>query len=289
MHATIPELDLQNSSVGTISVGQVGIGPIQIGKLVITNLAVDVAAAGAHLHNFRVTISLAISLDWHIHIDIPFLPGIDEGGTLGLGDPSFTCDLGDVSIPGLQNLAIKVAELSADSVAATVSPVDNIQLGAATAQQIQVHGVTLPIAGFTIAGAGIGTLQAAGIGVPAASVDSVAIGNVHGDAFPVGGVTISNLALPGASIADIVSQSVDATATPQGKAFHFDLGILEETLKLKPTARAQIDQLTISHPTADASLGSIELQNVVAPYELLNLTLSQIGIETLQIPAVSIS
>jgi hypothetical protein len=36
------------------------------------------------------------------------------------------------------------------------------------------------------------------------------------------------------------------------------------------------------------SIGKIELDNVVAPYELLNLSLSQVGIETISVPAVAI-
>jgi hypothetical protein len=40
---------------------------------------------------------------------------------------------------------------------------------------------------------------------------------------------------------------------------------------------------------ASTSIGKIELSNIVAPYELLNLTLSQIGIDTISVPAVAIA
>jgi hypothetical protein len=102
-------------------------------------------------------------------------------------------------------------------------------------------------------------------------------------------MALSNLALPSASIADIVSQGVDVTATPKPKAFHLDLGCLDLTLKVNPVAEAKIDQLVIRNVTASASIGKIELHNVVAPYELLNLTLGQVGIDTISVPTVAIA
>jgi hypothetical protein len=125
--------------------------------------------------------------------------------------------------------------------------------------------------------------------VPAATVDSVTIGRLRGDATPLGQMALSNLALPSASVPDIVAQGVDSVATPRPKAFHLDLGCLDLTLKVNPQAQAHIDQLVISNVRASTSIGRIELNNVVAPYELLNLTLSQVGIETISIPTVSIA
>jgi hypothetical protein len=45
----------------------------------------------------------------------------------------------------------------------------------------------------------------------------------------------------------------------------------------------------IRNLTAGASIGKIELHNVVAPYELLNLTLAQVGIDTIAVPTVAIA
>jgi hypothetical protein len=288
MRTTIPDLAIQRLGINTISVGQVGIGPIRIGQLVLTDLALNAAAAGAELRNFRVTITHTLSLDWHLHIEIPGHV-IDDHGTEDLPDPSFTCDFGNISVPGLENIRINIASLIAENVGAIAAPVANVQLGAAIAEQIQARNLTLPAQGFSIAGLGVGSVEAAGFGVPAASVDTFEIGRVHGDAMPLGGMTLSNLALPSASISNIIGQSVDVTATPRGKAYHLDLGCLDLTLKIRPTAEAHIDQLVISNPSVSTSIGRIELNNVVAPYELLNLTLSQIGIESIQVPSVAIA
>ena len=63
----------------------------------------------------------------------------------------------------------------------------------------------------------------------------------------------------------------------------------DPTLRVKLTAEAHIDQLVIRNVKANLSIGKIELHNIVAPYELLNLTLAQVGIETISVPSVAIA
>ena len=68
-----------------------------------------------------------------------------------------------------------------------------------------------------------------------------------------------------------------------------DLGNLDLTLKISPKAQACIDRLLIRNPSATTSIGKIQLHNIVAPYEFLNLTLAQIGIETISVPKIAVS
>jgi hypothetical protein len=287
MRTTISEADIQRSSVGTVSVGQVGIGPITIGQLILTDFELNTAADGAFLRNFVVTVTYKMSLDWHLHIDLPGKV-IDDSGTEDLDSPTFIVGFGDVRIPGIENLKIDIASLAVDNPTASINPVSSLQLGAAVAEQIQARNLRLPTGGFSLAGIGLGALNVGGVGVPAATLDGVTIGRIHGDSTPFGQMALSNLALPSVAVPDIVGQGVDAVATPKPKAFHLDLGCLDLTLKVNPTAEAHIDQLTINNVKANMSIGKIELDNVVAPYELLNLSLSQVGIETISVPAVAI-
>ncbi|MCA1647773.1 MAG: hypothetical protein LC797_20695 [Chloroflexi bacterium] len=288
MLTTIAEADVKQASVNSIGVGQVGIGPVTIGQLVITDMQLNTAAAGAYLRNFVVTVTYNMKLDWHLHIE---LPGnvIDEGGTEDLDSPTFIVGFGDIRVPGLENLKIDIANLAVDNPAATVLPVNNIQLGKAIAEGITALNLKLPTAGFSLNGLGFGALNIGGFGAPAATIDNVAIARVTGDTTPFGQMSLSNLGLPSVSIPDIVAQGVDSTATPKPKAFHLDMGCLDLVLKVNPTAQARIDELVIRTIKAGASIGKIELHNVVAPYELTNLTLSQVGIDSISVPTVAIA
>jgi len=288
MLTTISEADIKKLAIGDISVGQLGIGPIRIGQLVVDNFELNAEGDGALLRNFRLTINYAMSLDWHFHVAVPGA-AIDDGGTVDLGIQNFQVGFGDVKLPGLENLKINVANLKADTLAAAVAPVASLKLGTAVAEDVKIQNVILPTQGFTIAGLGLGGLKIGGVGVPAATLDSFAIGRLTGDAVPLGDMTLPNLALPGASVADIVSQGVDVNAVPRPKAFHIDLGCLDLVIKIAPSAEAHIDQMLIRNSSANASIGKIELHNVVAPYELLNLTLAHLGIETISVPQVSVA
>jgi hypothetical protein len=288
MLTSIAEADIQRSGVNTVSVGQVGIGPVKIEQLVISNFELDTAGDGAFLQNFVITLTYTMRLDWHLHLDLPGKV-IDESGSEDLDSPTFIVGLGDIQIPGLENIKIAIDSLALANPTAAVDPVANLQLGAAVAEQIQVRNLKLPSQGFTLAGLGIGGLNIGGFGVPAANLDTVTIGRIHGEATPMGQMSLSNLGLPSASIPDVTSQGVDTVGTPNPKAFHLDLGCLDLTLKVNPQAEAHIDRVVIRNVKASTSIGKIELQNVVAPYELLNLTLSQVGIETLQVPTVAIA
>ena len=288
MLTTIPEADIQKASVNSISVGSVGIGPVTIGQLVITDLELNTAADGAFLRNFVVTVTYNMKLDWHLHIE---LPGnvIDDSGTEDLDSPTFIIGFGDIRLPGLENLKIDIASLAVDSPSATILPITNIQLGKAIAEGIQAKTLKLPTAGFSLNGLGLGTLNVGGFGAPAATVDSATIARVNGDTTPFGQMSLSNLGLPASQIPDIVAQGIDSTATPKPKAFHLDMGCLDLVLKVNPTAQAHMDEFIIRNVKASGSIGKIELHNVVAPYELLNVTLSQLGIETISVPTVAIA
>jgi hypothetical protein len=288
MLATIAEANITRAGIDTVSVGQIGIGPIHIGQLVLTGFELNASTTGAELRNFRVTISHHMTLDWHLHIEIPGHI-IDDSGTENLGTPTFACNFGNITLPGLESLKIDIQSLTTDNVNATANALTNLKLGTAVAETIQAKNLKFPAQGFSIAGLGLGALKINGFGAPAASVDAVTIGRIHGEAFAAPDLTMNNVGLPAASIQDIMSQGIDTVAEPQGKAYHLDLGCLDLTLKIKPKAEAQIDSLTISGINASTNIGTVELHNIVAPYELLNLTLSQIGIDTIQVPTVSIA
>src|SRR3954454_15414301 len=169
MFTTIPETNINRAGVSTVSVGTIGIGPIQIGQLVLTNFSLNAQTTGAELRNFRVTITHQMTLDWHLHIDIPG-HDIDESGTEDLGTPTFACNFGNIQVPGLENLRIDIASLTADNINATANAISNLQLGTAVAEQIQARNLKFPAQGFNIAGLGFGALKIAGFGAPGASV-----------------------------------------------------------------------------------------------------------------------
>jgi hypothetical protein len=289
VRATIPQTTSQKAGVTTVSVGQLAIGPVQIGRLSVTDFHVGLSTGTAALRNFRVTLTLHLSLDWWVGVKIPFDGSPHWSGTIDLGSPSVTIPLGNCTVPGLQNLSIDVDHLAAGPVVATATPLTNLTLGTAVAEQIRAQNITVPAQGFAIAGLALTGARANDINIPAVAIGEVDIARVQGEALPMGTLSLANIGLPSAAVNDIASQGITADATGAVHELHADAGVLRITLRITPQARGEIEQLTLTGLTASASIAAIELQNVVAPYELLNLKLSDLGLEQITIPALGVS
>src|SRR5262245_32340043 len=183
MQLTVPAASVARAEVQSIAVGGVQIGPIRIGRLALSDLDFAMSTGVAHLRNFRITVSLRMTLDWHIHIGLPDgIPDIDVGDTIHLGNPSFELGLGDVVVPGLDHLSVHLDSAAVDNLSASLAPLANLSLGAAVAEQVRARNVVLPAAGFQIAGLAFAALRAEGIGIPAATVEEITADRVHGEA-----------------------------------------------------------------------------------------------------------
>jgi hypothetical protein len=292
MKASLPETRIAKTNVQQINVGEVKVGPISIARLVLNDLHVESSAGIAHMRNAVTAITLQLSLDWKVGVTIDTLFGdidFSRSGSENLGLMEFSLGLGNITLPGFANLSFDIANLPVTNVAAVVGPIQNLNLGPAAAEQIRVANIGVPTAGFQLAGLQLGKLRVEGLKVPAADLRQATIGHVQGGALPLASLKIPNLALPQARIPDLKSSSIDATSNPATKGLHADLGILEITLSVTTTARLQIDELRVENIKVVSRIGAIELTNVVLPYELFNLTLSQIGIETIEIPQLEVS
>jgi hypothetical protein len=290
MQAKIPQLSAGQAKLQALSVGQLSLGPISVGSLAIHGVDVSLSATQAVLQNLVVTLSIAISVEWDVHIDLPWpLSDIDFGDTFDLGSFSFTMPVGTVTIPGLTNLKFDIPSLAAQRLSASATPV-SIQATNVAADALQVNDVALPASGFSLAGLSITSLAAGGIGVPAANVGHASVQHLHGDPLKLPAFTLNNLALPAVQIPTISSTvPLDIPANLQGPSPGFDAGILRVVIHIVPTVHAHVDHLDITGASGSATAQDVVLHDVTLPYDALNLTLSQVGIETLQIPSITVA
>ena len=292
MHVNVPELDVQQAGLTNVSIGQVGIGPITVGELVVQDIDLRFSAGVAFIRGMTVRVRLHIEFEWHIHIGLPWpFDDIDIGSTEDLGTYSFNMPpVGDVVIPGLSNLNINIPSLTAHNVGASANPIANLQLHNATAQTIRARDVVLPSAGFTIAGLSLNSIQGDNISVPAAGVREATVGHLTGNPLNVGEFSLNSLTLGSATVPLIRNTSpFDVPANLQSRRLPFDLGLLEFALIITPSATAHIPYLEIDNSNATATTGRVVLRNVTLPFDVLNLTLSQIGINTIGIPSFTAS
>jgi len=292
MKATIPDARIAKSNVQQVQIGEVKIGPIAIEKLVIRNVRVRTSTGVAQMRNVRTALTLQFALDWKVGVSIDTPLGdvdFSRNGTIDLGALSLALSFGHIDLPGFANLSFDIPSLPVNNVSAVVGAIKNLNLGAVMAEQIRARDATAPRDGFQLTGLGLASVRADGLKIPAADAGQVTIGRVKGGALPLTNLTIPNLALPQATIPSLSSRNLDATTNPVTKGLHADAGLLEVTLRVTTTARLQVEELRVDNIKAAATVGAIELSNVVLPYEVLNLTLSQIGIESIEVPQLEVS
>ncbi len=82
MQLKVPQLSVRQAGLQRVSIGQLGIGPISVGSLALNNVGFTFNAAHAVLQNVQVTLTLTISLEWHVHVGLPDgIPDINIGDT----------------------------------------------------------------------------------------------------------------------------------------------------------------------------------------------------------------
>jgi hypothetical protein len=209
-------------------------------------------------------------------------------GTIDLGTQSVALGLGDVAVPGLQALSLDLPALTVDNVSAIVGPIRDLHLGPLVAEDIRARGVLAPVPEFQIVGLAVGTTTVEDLSVPAATVAGSTVGSVEGGSVPLGSVVVQNLVLPRTSLGDIRSEAVDVEATSNPLGIRADAGVLRITFNLTPAARMHTDELRLSGVQSSVSVGEVRLTDVVLPFEVMGLTLSQIGIETIQAPRIEV-
>ena len=289
MKATVPQTNIATVGVQRIDVGEIDAGPISIGKLTLDSIHVGVSTGSVKARNVEVTVSVKIELDWWVGVTVDDLGNWGWNGSIPLGTQSATIRLGDLNLSGLQSLDLDVATLGVSNVSAVVAPIRDLRLGPLVTEQIAAQGLVLPEPDFMLTGLGLASAVIDGISVPAASAEQATVGHAHGDALPLGTITIPGLSLPRASVGDIASDDLTAGGEADPYVLTADAGVFGGTLTVTPSASVTMDELRISNVRATASVGSVTLQNVVLPYDVFDITLSELGIHTIAVPTVEVS
>ncbi len=142
------------------------------------------------------------------------------------------------------------------------------------------------------AGLTLDSVEGEALAVPAASLDSATVEHVHADPLRLAQVGLSALSLPSAqspTIANTASVVIPLALGALPPIPIIDLGFLSVDLILTPHVETTVQHLDISTVTANATVGQIELDNVTVPFDVFNLTLSQVGINTVAIPTFAAS
>jgi len=290
MQATIADLTAARAGVGRVSLGHVGVGPLRVRELSMTGTTLSMTGAQGLLQGVDVTVTLHISVEWHVHVGLPDgIPDIDVGDTVDLGSFGFSMPVGDITLPALDDLHFEIPTVTAQDVAVPET-VLSLELTGAHAEGVHASGTSLPSAGFLLAGLSLTSLEADAVTVPAVGVDRVDVRSLRGDPVQVPVLTLPAITVPTAQVPLVRSTApLTIPATLQGPSPGFNAGLLRVVLRIRPTVVTRVDRLELTGARATANVGAIVLHDVVVPYEVLDLTLSQLGVDAVEVPVLTVS
>ncbi|WP_448628516.1 hypothetical protein [Geodermatophilus sp. URMC 64] len=288
MKTVIPDAQIDRLTVGRISVGQLDAGPVRVGRLVLNDARTSVRTGTAAFRNLRVELQLELRLRWTVSVDLGFLEKTWDG-TIELGVQKPTIRVGDLTLPGLQRLDLTLASVAVEDLRADVGVLQNLTLGGATAEQVRIRDLTAPLQDVTLTGLGLGGISLEGLGLPAAAAGATTIARLVGEALPLGTITVPAVDLPAAGAGRVIAGGLDTTAVSNPIDFTADTGLLDVTLEVVPASRLLADELLLDGVEVALGIGSVELHDVVLPYQLLDLTLSDIGVQTVDVPKIQVA
>lgn len=294
MKFSMPETTVGTAGAQQVNVGQVKLGPVRIGLLSLDDLKVQAKTGVAQMRNVRVVLTLVFALDWTVGVIIDAGPfgkiDFSESGTLDLGKLELGIGFGNVTLPGLADLTLDIAKLRIADLSAVIGSLKDLKLGPVLAERIKAQGLVAPAQGFQLDGLGLSAASAQGIAMADATIDSATIGRVCGGTLPLAGLTIPKLAFPQVKVPRVSCLNVGADSNAVVTEMpEVDIGLLKSTLTVTTTAHFEVDELRLDGIKAAASVGEIVMKNVELPYEILDLSLSQIGIERIGVPAVKVN
>lgn len=291
MKATVPQATVAQARVARVDVGRVTIGTITVGQLQVTNAKLGISAGQAQLHNVTVTIELDFKLKWRIGIDGPGPLDLNESGTNSLGGVDIPFALGDAEILALRNINLNIADLTAAQVKTNADPVSGIRLTGLAAEGVHASDVTVPSAGFEVPGLGLTALQLNAVDVPAATVGSAAVARLRGDPLSLPALRLTGLHLPAASAGDITSGALDIPVRRRDpiELPGLDIGFFAASLIIDSGARMHVDSMLMTGVRAGADVDAIVLRNVTLPFEAADITLSDLGIDTIDVPTIGVA
>ncbi|WP_448628518.1 hypothetical protein [Geodermatophilus sp. URMC 64] len=293
MQTVVPEARIDRAHVARVGIGRLELGPLSVGELIAGDVRMGIRSGRAELRGVRVTVQLRFSLLWSIRVPLPWpfddIVITEQESSLGRMDLPFA--FGDADIPSLQDIDLRIPRLSAAGVVTQADPVTGVELTDVQAEGVQLVDLTLPSAGFTFAGLALTAVNVNDVAVPAAGVRTVAVRQVRGAPARLPALRLRGLDLPAASAGDVGSGPIDLTVNRSQPldTVPVPLGVLTAALRVRAGARTQVAQMRLSGVQAGASAGTVELRDVTVPFSAGQLTLADLGLDTLEIPLLGVA
>jgi hypothetical protein len=274
-----------SGQITDIEIGTLIVGPVSIQQLGLEGTSFDLASGSALLQNVQVILQLQFTLDWWYNLWFASGSGSDNLGSL-----YFAVNVGNVTVPSLQNIPLSIPNLTASNVTANVPAITNLDLGGGSFDGVTVTNTTIPANGFQLGGLGLGAVTIANLEVPQITVAAVAVDKFSPTAnVVIPSVELGQISLPAANAANIQTTSPIAfDADASVRSLNVPLGIFGVNIIITPIAHISIGSILLSGVSVSGSVQQGTIQNVQLPVNIQGINLKSINIGEINVNNITL-
>ena len=267
----------------SLGVDKISLGQASIDRVNIQGVNADLAAGDTRLEGFRMVLRVRVVLRFSVF-------GISRERSASFG---FRFNVGNVSIPDLDNITLQVPSAVLEDAAVEVQPVNDLDLGRAQFTDLRLDRTLLPATGFALEGMSVDGLRIEDVRVPATYTEALSVGTFSPDLpLRLPAATVTNLRLPDVDVPRVSSRAPiridNILPEDQGGSIGIDLILLSARVSVRPVVDIEISALTINDIEAAASIDRIALEDVSAPLTLTGLHLGELALSEVTVNRITV-
>lgn len=266
---SIDSVSAAGGNLSDVEINKINLGNASIGTITIDNTEASLTHSSAFLSGVKSIVELKFKLRWEIN-----LGWIGHwGDTNDIGSIDIPVDLGNIDIPNLDNIDLSIPTINIPAIVANMEPINNLKLGNFSLTGADIQKLSLPSAGLSLTGLGVGDVTVSSLAVPGVNSQTLTVAQATPELNVVlPGATVSNLSIPETNIPSIASGAFSTRAVASDKSITVDLGLLKITLSVTPTVYLNVAAMTIKDAKLSASLGSIKIKDISLPVSVQGLS-----------------
>lgn len=276
----IDQVSVDNGTLNNLKVEKVNLGSASIGSLKVQNGSASVNNANAVLNQVRSIVELGFHLDWEI--DLGWIGSWD--GSENMGSLDIPVDLGTITVPDLGDIDLQIPSIDIPGLVAEMKPIDQLDLGNLDISGVRLDKLSLPSAGLSITGMGVGDLTLSSLTVPSADGEAIRVNHAAPTQhLNLPGASLENVAIPAVNMPSATSGSFTADATASDKSVGVDIGILKVSVRVTPTVHLNVGSMTLSDAQLAADLGKVSINDISLPVSLEGITGGELGLNSISV------
>ena len=276
----IDQVSVDSGTLNNLKVEKVNLGSASIGSLKVENGTASVNNAKAVLNQVRSIVELGFRLNWEI--DLGWIGSWD--GSEDMGSLDIPVDLGTITVPDLGDINLQIPTIDIPGLVADMRPIDQLDLGSLELAGVRLDKLSLPGAGLTISGMGVGDLTLSSVTVPSAAGEALRVNRAAPvQSLRLPGASLENVAIPSISMPAATSGSFKADATASDKSLGIDVGILKVSVAVTPTVHLNVGSMTLSDASLAADLGKVSINDISLPVSLEGITGGELALDAISV------